>query len=119
MKAGPLFTVAALFNVAVGLPLLVAYPTLASLLGIADPPSVWTHIVAGVVLLFGWFYWQVARDPVRYRPYIVAGILGKLWFVVVIYGHWFAGTTPVTLALLVTCDLVFAILFWRYLATNR
>ncbi len=111
----PLFVIAALFNWLVGLPMLVAYPWLARVLELQGPPTVWFHICAGVVALFGYVYWQIARDPVQFRSYIVLGILGKSMFVVAIYGHWLAGDISGRLALLVTADLVFAMLFGAYL----
>jgi hypothetical protein len=118
MTAKPLFTVAAIFNFLVGIPLLVAHSRVAPLLGIEGPPTVWMHIVAAIVVLFGYAYWRIAGDPARFRPYVVLGILGKLAFVVIIYGHWLAGTAPGPVALLVTADLVFALLFIAYLRSN-
>jgi hypothetical protein len=118
MKARPLFTLAALFNFLVGIPMLVAYPAVARLLGLDGSPTVWFHIVAAVVVIFGFAYWQIARDPVQFRPYVLLGILGKMAFVVMIYGHWLVGTATGASALLVTADLVFAGLFIAYLRSN-
>ena len=106
-----LFTTAAIFNWLVGVPMLAAYPWVASLLALQGPPTVWYHITAGVVVIFGYAYWKIAQDPVTYRPYVVMGILGKLLFVVVIYAHWLAGDVSARVAVLVTADLVFAGLF--------
>ena len=115
MNAKPLFTVAAIFNVVVGLAMLLAYERLAPWLGFPPRPTVWIHIVAFAVLIFGYVYWCVARDPARYREYVVLGIVGKLAFVVVIYAHFLAGDATAALAVLVTADLVFAGLFAAYL----
>jgi hypothetical protein len=54
-------------------------------------------------------------DPRRFRDYIVLGIVGKLAFVAVIYGHFLAGDAKAMLAALVTADLVFAGLFGAHL----
>jgi hypothetical protein len=118
MKARPLFTVAAVFNFLVGVPMLFAYPLCAALLQIEGPPTVWYHICAAVVIVFGYSYWCIARDPVRFRPYVMLGAIAKLGFVVAVYGHWLAGDASPRLALLVSTDLVFALLFLRFLATN-
>lgn len=115
MNARPLFTVAAIFNVIVGLGMLLAYDALAPLLGFPPQPTVWIHIVAFVVLIFGYVYWRIGTDPVRFREYIVLGVVGKLAFVTVIYGHFLAGDATAALAALVTGDLVFAGLFGAYL----
>ncbi len=118
MKANPLFQVAAIFNFVVGASLLLAYPWTAPLLGIEGPPTVWFHITIGIVLLFGYGYWRISRDPVANRPLIVFGAAGKLIFAAVIYAHWFAGTAPGLVALLVTADVIFAALFIGFLRSN-
>jgi len=115
LNARTLFTVAAIFNALVGLGILLAYDLLAPWFGFPPQPTVWIHIVALAVLLFGYVYWRIASDPVRYREYIVLGVIGKLAFVVAIYGHFLAGDAKVALAALVTCDLFFAVLFAAYL----
>ena len=114
-----LFTVAALFNWAVGAGILLRYRALAPLLGFPEPPTVWIHIVTGIVIVFGYAYWRIAADPRRFREYVVLGILGKLTFVIAIYAHFMAGSATPALALLVTADLIFAALFaWYLRATN-
>ena len=116
MNARLLFSVAAIFNAVVGLAMLLSYDLMAPWLGLPPRPTVWIHIVALIVLVFGYAYWRIARDPVRFREYVVLGIVGKLAFVVVIYGHFLAGDATAALATLVTADLVFAALFAAYLA---
>ena len=115
MNAKALFTVAAIFNAAVGVSMLLAYDLLAPRLGLPPQPTVWVHLVALIVLVFGYAYWRVALDPRRFREYVVLGIVGKLAFVAVIYGHFLAGGATATLAVLVTADLVFAGLFGAHL----
>jgi hypothetical protein len=119
MKARPFFTIAALFNLLVGIPMLVAYPVVARLLQIEGPPTVWFHIVAAVVIVFGGAYWCIARDPVKFRVYVPLGAIAKLAFVAAIYGHWLAGTASGRLAGLVTVDLIYALLFVAYLRGSR
>jgi hypothetical protein len=110
-----LFRVGAAFNVLVGVSMLVAWPAAAGLLGFAAPRTVFTDLVGAVVALFGWVYWRIAEDPVGCRPYVLLGIVGKLTFVVVIYANFALGRAPAGLAALVTADLVFAVLFARWL----
>ena len=110
-----LFRIGAAFNVLVGLPMLVAWPTAAALLGVTTPRSVYTDLVGAIVAMFGWVYWRIAEDPVGCRSYVLLGIVGKLTFVAVIYANWALGRAPAALAALVTADLVFAILFARWL----
>jgi hypothetical protein len=110
-----LFRIGAAFNLLVGVPMLVAWPATAALLGVATPRSVYTDLVAAMVTLFGWVYWRIAEDPVGCRSYVSLGIAGKLAFVAVIYANCALGRAPAGLAALVTVDLVFAILFARWL----
>ena len=116
MNARALFTIAAIFNAVVGVSMLLAYDPLAPWLGFPPRPTVWIHIVALIVLVFGYAYWRIATDPARFREYVVLGIVGKLAFVVAIYGHFLAGDATAALATLVTADLIFAGLFAAYLA---
>jgi hypothetical protein len=116
LNARPLFTIAAIFNAVVGLAMLLAYDLLLPWLGFPPRPTVWIHIIALIVLVFGYAYWRIARDPSRFREYVVLGIAGKLAFVVAIYGHFIAGDATAALATLVTADLIFAGLFAAYLA---
>jgi hypothetical protein len=115
MSANPLFLIAAIFNWIVGALLLFAYSLVSRVLGIEGPPDVFFHIVAGIVVLFGFAYWLIWRDLVRFRPYIHFGAAAKLVFVVAIYAHWLTGSASGMLALLVSADLVFAFLFLIYL----
>ena len=118
MNPRTLFWIAALFNFLVGFPMLLAYPLVARVLGLEGPPTVWFHITAAIVVVFGYAYARIARDPVKYRSYVALGAIAKLAFVVVIYGHWLNGTVPGPVALLVTADLVFALLFGAYLRSS-
>ena len=119
MSERPLFLMAAGFNAVVGLSLLVGYPLTARLLELPGPPTVWLHLVAAVVLLFGFAYWLVAKHPERFRPFIGLGAAGKLAFAAIIYYQWALGDAPTRLAMLVNVDLVFALLFLRTLAASR
>lgn len=116
MNARLLFTVAAIFNAVVAVAMLLAYDALVPWLGFPPRPTVWIHIIALIVLVFGYAYWRIANDPSRFREYVTLGIVGKLAFVVAIYGHFLAGDATAALTTLVTADLVFAGLFAAYLA---
>src|SRR5271165_5558466 len=85
-----LFVTAACFNWAVGVLVLGGYPLAANLLQLAGPATVWVHLVAATVVIFGVAYWLVAKQPQRYRPFVGLGAAGKLTFAAIIYYHWFA-----------------------------
>lgn len=111
-----LFISAACFNVLAGLPLLLALRPMAALLRLQITPTstLFIQLVMGLVIIFGWVYWMIACDPLRYRPYIVLGIILKVLFVSVVYGHWLAGNIPWPLPAVAAGDIVYALLFWRY-----
>jgi hypothetical protein len=115
--ARTLFSIAAAFNVAVALPFLVAAPSLARLIGLQPVPSdpLFVHLVAVLVLTFGWGYWRVSRDPITHRSIIHLGVVGKLLVVLAGYVDWLVGNTNGRFVLLVTGDAVFVVLFLDYL----
>ncbi|HCS44720.1 MAG TPA: hypothetical protein DIW52_18145 [Pseudomonas sp.] len=116
-----LFKSAACFNVLAGLPLLVAMRPAADLMGLDITPTsaLFIQITMALVVMFGWVYWMISVDPVRYRPYILLGVLLKPLFVILIFGHWLAGSIPWPLPTLASVDILYAALFWRYLSNTR
>ena len=116
-----LFRVAALFNLAAALPFLVATRPVGALMGLEITPTstLFIQITMGVVVLFGWAYWMIFTDPVRYRPYVLLGILGKAMIIAFIWGHWFLGDLSWPLPALASIDILFAGLFWRYYQRTR
>ena len=113
----PLFYAAACFNWLAGIPLLVATAQFARLLGLElnATASLFIHITAAVIIVFGGVYALIARDPVRYRVYIPLGIVLKICLVAIVYGWWYSGGIPWPLPALAAGDILFAALFWRYL----
>lgn len=112
-----LFRAAALFNWSVAIPLWIAPVPLATLLGLAPIPTdiLYTDLFAVLVMTFGIGYWRVGADPARNRVMVEMGICGKLLVVLVGYQHFLAGSTNLPFAALVTGDLLWALLFWRFL----
>jgi len=111
-----LFFSAACFNVFAGLPLLVAMRPMAEVMGLQITPTatLFIQITMGLVVIFGWAYWMIGLDPLRYRPYILLGVTLKTLVVSVIYGHWLVGNIPWPLPVLASGDIVYVLLFWRY-----
>lgn len=113
-----LFISAACFNWIVGLSGLLMMHPVASMLALQlDSPTaiLFFQITMGCVTLLGWAYYMIAVDPERYRPFLVLGILGKSMFMIIIYGHGLAGDMSWQLPALVTFDLMYTVLFIRYL----
>ena len=112
-----LFSISAAFNFLAAMPFLVAPQQFARLIGMQPVPTdlVFPHLVAVLVLAFGWGYWRISRDPVANRPLIHLGIVGKSLVVLSVWLDWLAGNTNWPLALIVGGDAVFVVLFVDYL----
>ena len=114
-----LFRTAALFNwsaVVFFLPVL----GLADRLGHGAPTGTpFEHVGLGSIGLFGLGYWMVASAPEQNRGIVQLGLLGKVLAVALVAGHYLAGNVSLPLALVVSGDLIYAVLFARYLATTR
>jgi hypothetical protein len=116
-----LFYSAAGFNWLAGLPLLVATTPFARRLGLEPNATavLFMHITAAVIVVFGGVYACIAGDPVRYRAYIPLGIVLKVCVVAIVYGSWLSGRIPWPLPALAAGDILFAVLFGRYLRATR
>lgn len=116
-----LFRVAAGFNVLAGLPFLLALHPMAALLGleITATSTLFIQITMGVVVGFGWAYWMISTDPVRYRPYVVLGLILKVMIVSVIFGHWLLGDISWRFPALASGDIFFGALFLLHLQRTR
>ncbi|MBK9520074.1 MAG: hypothetical protein IPO13_00250 [Rhodocyclaceae bacterium] len=112
----PFFTSAALFNFAIALPLMSATPWMGEVLNLQLNPSgqMFLRLIAAVAIAFGWAYWMIGVDPVRYRPYLVLGGVLKVVLGCFFYGAWLTGIIGWQLPVLVTGDFVYAGLFLQY-----
>ncbi len=114
----PLFGLAACFNFAVAIGLLGFHTEPAPLLlldSASGSNALMRDLFAILVTTFGVAYLCVALQPQRFRAYIALGILGKLLVVAVAAWHVFENGLAWRLPALASGDLVFALLFWRYL----
>lgn len=113
-----LFTIAALFNLAVAVSLLLTWPLTQELLQLtpAEGSNALLKNVAGVIVLaFGYAYWLISRDPVAYRPYISLGAIAKTLVFIVALPVLIAGGEGALLAAAAVGDLLFAVLFFHFL----
>lgn len=111
-----LFISGAIFNVLAGLPFLFAPQFMAALMGLElnATAAMFMQLVFGLVVVFGWVYWMIARDPVRNRPYILLGMILKVLVVTIFYGHWLVGNISWQLPVLASGDILYTLLFWLY-----
>ena len=114
-----LFAVAAGFNFAVGLPMLLAPDQMVAALGIAPQPTLlFVQFTGGLVAIFGLYYGVVARDLAR-REIVLLGIVGKLFAVGMLSAYFLAGLIPALAYSLGLGDLVFVCLFLWFLFGRR
>lgn len=114
-----LYGIAAAYEIALGLAFIAAGPTIFSALEIT-PPNHWgyLHFSAGLLLVFGFMFFQLARDPVAHRELVPYAILFKLCYVATVAWHWANGDVPALWKAFAAADVVFAGLFgwsWSFL----
>ncbi|MDG9757905.1 hypothetical protein N5E31_03900 [Pseudomonas chengduensis] len=72
-------------------------------------------LALALIATFGAAYLYAAIDPVRGRPYIALGALGKSLAALTIFAHWFAGSIDWQLPLLLVGDVLYSLLFIHFL----
>lgn len=107
-----LYGIAAAYDGLLGLAFLAAGPALFDLTGIT-PPNHWgyVHFAAGLLIVFGLMFRQIASNPARYRVLIPYGILLKVTYVGTVAWHWLGEGLPDIWKVFAGADLVFLILF--------
>lgn len=114
-----LFVVAAVFNVAAGLPPLVAPEQTLETFGMAPMPDhLFMRDTGLLVLTFGVGYWFVSRN-LNLREIVWLGVIGKSSVVVLFAWSWMRGLVSSTAAAVGMGDLLFVIGFLSFLATHR
>jgi hypothetical protein len=112
------FGLAGTGNIAVALAMTLGQAPFVDLMGL-DPPTGTNVIVfalAGLLIgLFGVGYWQVAIDPVRYRPLIWLGVAGKLLAAALTLAGALVVPHLWRFFALVSADIVLAVLFADYM----
>jgi hypothetical protein len=113
-----LFGIAAAFNLAVGAALLFLRPVFLGRLGfdaVQGSNIVIANLTGMFVALFGYCYALVAIDPVKNRPFIAVGAIGKLLAIACAVVPWLTGAVQIKPPPLLVGDLILALLFLDYL----
>ena len=93
-----LFGIAAAFNLAVGAALLFLRPVFLGRLGfdaVQGSNIVIANLTGMFVALFGYCYALVAIDPVKNRPFIAVGAIGKLLAIACAVVPWLTGAVQI------------------------
>jgi len=112
-----MFTTAAWFNWLAGLAVAVNAELLFGLFRITPLPTepLFLQLFAWLVIVFGIGYFWASRDPAANVPVIKLGLIGKLSVVLVSLACVLTGSVSWQIMLLMSVDLLYAILFWRAL----
>jgi hypothetical protein len=112
-----MFTTAAWFNWVAGGVVAINVELLFGLFRITPLPTepLFLQLFAWVIIVFGIGYFWASRDPVANVPVIKLGMIGKLSVVLVSLACVLTGSVSWQIMLLVSVDLLYAILFWRAL----
>ncbi|HUJ10819.1 MAG TPA: hypothetical protein VL171_12400 [Verrucomicrobiae bacterium] len=107
-----LYGVAAAYDGLLGLAFLVAGPQLFDCLGIT-PPNHWgyVHFSAGLLVIFGYMFLNIARRPIENRNLVIYGVLLKFCYVATVVWHSYQGSVPSIWKYFALADIVFAFLF--------
>ena len=108
----PLFVVAALYDVLLGMAFLLAWSSIYARFGIA-PPNHPGYIVFGAaaIAIFGIGFWFVAQAPERNRDIIKLGVLLKIAYAGTVLTYWAQGRIPAMWVPFAWADLVFLVTF--------
>jgi len=116
-----LFLVASIYDLILGLVFGLFFKLIYNSFGVAPPENAaYIQLPAFYILIFGIGFYLVFRDPERHRGIVLLGILMKVNFICVAFGHWFAGNLPVFYLPWAVLDVIFLILFIpAYSALNK
>jgi len=89
--------------------------------GITSPNHVgYVHFPAALLIVFAIMFINIARQPLRNRNLIPYGILLKISYCSVVFGHWFAAGIPDMWKSFAIFDLIFGIVFmWTYIHLGK
>lgn len=108
-----LFYVAFIYDAVLGLTFLVFQNRVFEWAAIPPPnhPG-YIQFPALLLIVFGLLYLAVARNPVANRNLIPYGMMLKVAYCSVVFGHWFTAGLPGIWKPWAVFDLIFLLLFW-------
>lgn len=115
----PLFLVAALYDGLLGLAFLTVPLRIYAWMNVPPPnhPG-YIQFPAAMLIIFGYAFWLVARDPVRRRDIIWLGCMLKIAYCAVVFAHAAsAGGIPTIWTIFAVADLLFLFAFIAALRT--
>jgi hypothetical protein len=117
-----LFSIAALYEISIGVAFLLAGPRIFGA-GNIEPPNHWgyVHFPACLLVVFGLMFAAVAAQPVRFLDFVLPGFGLKISYVAVTGFYWITQGVPTMWKPFAIIDLAFALCFllaWASLRTE-
>jgi hypothetical protein len=111
-----MFRTAALFNIVIAILLALFQKNILPWLGMEPVANeVFLQLFLGLVFVFGIGYYQISKNSEKNRNIIWLGFWGKLIVAVLLFSHAALGNISWGLASFGLGDLLFALLFLRFL----
>ena len=116
-----LFVIAALYDGLLGLAFLMGAEAVFKIFAVTPPNHFgYVHFPAALLLIFAIMFAAIAKDPARNRCLIPYGMLLKVAYCGIVFGHWFTGGIPYMWKPFAVGDLVFLGLFaWAYQSLGK
>jgi len=107
-----MFLIAALYDIILGIVFGLFFKLVYTSFGAELPNHAgYIQLAAAYILVFGIGFFLVYKDPVRNQAIITLGVLMKLVFVVIIFGHLLIDSVPSFYIPFALLDIVFLLLF--------
>ncbi len=113
-----LFAIAAIYDGILGALFIVAPSVPFDMFEVTPPNHMgYVQFPAALLLIFGWMFATIARDPLRNRSLIPYGVGLKVAYCTTCFGYWFATDVPIIWKPFAVIDAAMLILFaWSYVA---
>jgi hypothetical protein len=107
-----LFWISAAYDGIIGIAFLFFGMAVLEAYNVTPPNHVgYLQFPAALLIIFALMFAAVARNPMKYRHLIPYGILLKVAYCSVVFGHWAANDLPWIWKPFAICDILFGILF--------
>lgn len=107
-----LYWIAGLYDAILGVAFLLFGMSIFEHYGITPPNHIgYIQFPAALLLVFALMFFEIARQPIANRSLIIYGILLKVSYCAVVFGHWFSSGLPWIWKPFAVCDLIFGVLF--------
>ena len=107
-----IYLVGGLYDMIVGLIFGLFFKAIYNSFGVEHPNhDGYIQIAAMYIFVFGVGYYLVYKNPLEGLGLVIIGILMKLGFVTVVFGHYIFGSIPQMYVPFALLDVIFAVIF--------